>query len=73
VDERALGILIAALGLAAVVVGVLVAVGALSWFGHLPGDIRWSSGATRVYIPITTMIIISVVLSLIAYLAGRLR
>lgn len=52
---------------------VLVLVGALvqfapwtvSWFGRLPGDIRYESGTTRVYIPITSMILVSVILSLI--------
>lgn len=38
---------------------------AVSWFGRLPGDIRYESGNTRVYIPITSMILVSLVLSLI--------
>jgi hypothetical protein len=46
--------------------------GALSWFGRLPGDIRYSSGNTRVFFPITTMIILSVVLSLLMYVLRRL-
>lgn len=54
-------------GAALVIIGALVqfAPGALSWFGRLPGDIRYESGNTRVFIPITSMIIVSVVLSLI--------
>ncbi|MGF1586726.1 MAG: DUF2905 domain-containing protein [Bacteroidales bacterium] len=39
--------------------------GALNWFGRLPGDIRIESERSRIYIPITSMIIISVILSLI--------
>lgn len=39
--------------------------GLLSWFGRLPGDITIERGNTRVFVPITSMIIVSVVLSLI--------
>jgi hypothetical protein len=45
----------------------------LKWIGHLPGDISYSSGNTRVFIPITTSILlslfVSVVLRLISYLS----
>ncbi|WP_226660979.1 DUF2905 domain-containing protein [Microbulbifer aggregans] len=50
-----------------VVVGVLLHFfpNLFSWFGRLPGDIRIESERSRVYFPITTMIVISVLLSLI--------
>ncbi len=70
-DSRSLGLLIAGLGAGAVVVGLLVASGALSWFGRLPGDIRIEGTNTRVYIPITSMIIVSVVLTLLLSLLRR--
>ncbi len=70
-DARSAGLLIVGLGLAAVVVGLVVMTGALSWFGRLPGDIRISNGNTRVFIPITTMILMSVVLSLISFIVRR--
>lgn len=44
---------------------------ALSWFGRLPGDIRIEGENTRFYFPITTMIIISVILSLLSFLFRR--
>lgn len=44
---------------------------ALSWFGRLPGDIRIERGNSRFYFPVTTMIIISVVLSLVSFLFRR--
>jgi hypothetical protein len=69
--NRSVGLLIVVLGIATVVVGLLVMSGALSWFGRLPGDIRIERGNTRVYIPITTMILLSVVLSLISYVVRR--
>lgn len=44
---------------------------ALSWFGKLPGDIRYESGNTRVYFPIVTMIVVSLVLSILLNLFNR--
>lgn len=37
----------------------------LSWFGKLPGDIHKELEHGSIYIPVTSMIIISVLLSLI--------
>jgi hypothetical protein len=37
----------------------------LNWFGKLPGDIRIETESGKVFIPITSMLIISVVLSLL--------
>jgi hypothetical protein len=37
----------------------------LSWFGRLPGDIRIEGENGGFYFPITTMIIVSLVLSVI--------
>ena len=71
-DARTTGLFIVAVGVAAILVGLLVTTGALSWFGRLPGDIRYSSGNTRVFFPITTMIIVSVVLSLAMFFVRRL-
>jgi uncharacterized membrane protein len=54
-------------GIALVVAGLLLKFfpGALNWFGKLPGDISIESERTRIFIPVTTMIIISLILSLI--------
>jgi hypothetical protein len=71
-DARSAGLLIVGLGAVAIVVGLLVMTGALSWVGRLPGDIRYESGNTRVYVPITTMILFSVVASVLAYLLRRI-
>lgn len=69
--NRPVGILVIALGVGAVIVGVLIWSGALSWFGRLPGDIRIEGEHTRVYIPIVSMLLISVVLSLLFTIFGR--
>lgn len=44
----------------------------LSWLGHLPGDINIVRENVRIYIPVTTMIIISVLLSLILYIIRKI-
>lgn len=46
--------------------------GLFSWFGHLPGDVRIDGENSRIFIPITSMIVVSVVLTLIVNLAGWL-
>jgi hypothetical protein len=71
VDSRSVGLLIAAVGVIAIAVGLLVASGALDWFGRLPGDIRIEGENTRVFIPITSMIVVSVVLSVLLALVRR--
>ena len=60
-------------GLAIVLVGLLVWSGALRWFGRLPGDIRIERDSVHVYIPLVSMLLVSVVLSLIMYLVSRFR
>jgi len=43
----------------------------LHWLGRLPGDVRIEREDFSFYFPITTMIILSVVVSMILYLVGR--
>lgn len=43
----------------------------LGWFGRLPGDIRIESGRSRVFIPITSMLLISLVVTLLLNLFRR--
>jgi hypothetical protein len=40
----------------------------VTWFGRLPGDLRFGSGNTRVFVPITSMIVLSIVLTIIVNL-----
>jgi membrane protein DedA with SNARE-associated domain len=55
----------------AVVLGVLAWTGALSWFGRLPGDIRIESEHTRIYVPIASLLIVSVVLNIVIWVIRR--
>jgi uncharacterized membrane protein YidH (DUF202 family) len=66
--NRSAGLILIVIGVAVVVVGILAYAGWLSWFGKLPGDIRYESDNVSVYVPIVTMLIISIVLSLLFYL-----
>ena len=59
---------------------ILLALGALltfapglSWLGRLPGDIRIERPGVRIYVPITTSILLSLLLSLLLYVISRLR
>jgi uncharacterized membrane protein len=70
-DTRSVGGIIIVAGMLAVVVGILVATGALSWFGRLPGDLRIHNENSRVFIPITSMIVISLVVSLLLNVLRR--
>ena len=72
-DWRSPGPLLVTLGVALVVVGLLVWSGALAWFGRLPGDIRIERDSVHVYIPLVSMLVVSVALSLLLYLIRRIR
>lgn len=54
-------------GLAIVAIGLALryAPWLLSWFGNLPGDIDIRRENSRVFVPITSMILISIVASII--------
>ncbi len=43
----------------------------LNWFGRLPGDIRIEGENGKLFIPVTSMLILSVVLSLLLSLFRR--
>ncbi|HEX7002608.1 MAG TPA: DUF2905 domain-containing protein [Trueperaceae bacterium] len=66
-------------GLLLLLAGVLLAFfpRALSWFGSLPGDIDIRRGNTRVFIPLGSMLVVSVgltiLLNLIAWLLRYFR
>jgi len=67
------GKLILLLGLVLVVLGLVLgfAPGLLGWFGHLPGDIRIERENGTFIFPVTSMIIVSLVLTIIVNLFFR--
>jgi membrane protein implicated in regulation of membrane protease activity len=72
VGNKSLGQLIIALGLILIVVGLVTTRGWLGWFGHLPGDVRIERENMRVYVPIVSMLLISVLFSVLSYVIRRL-
>ena len=68
-----MGKILIVVGLAVVVAGLIIqfAPQAFSWFGKLPGDIRYERGNMKFFFPITTMILVSVGISLLVKLFGR--
>ena len=65
------GPVLVVVGIAIVAVGLLAWSGALSWFGHLPGDIRVQRDGFSFFMPITSMIAVSIALSLVFALVRR--
>ena len=70
-DSRSIGALVVGVGVITVVIGLLIMSGALGWFGRLPGDIRIERESVRVYVPIVSMLLISVLLSLVLWVVRR--
>ena len=68
-----MGKILIILGLMVVLVGVIIqfAPQAFSWFGKLPGDIRYEKGNTRIFFPLTTMILMSVGITLLLRFFGK--
>jgi len=66
------GRLIVGVGAFLVLVGLVAWAGGLDWFGRLPGDIRIERGTVRVYVPVVSMLLISIALSLLLSVVRRL-
>jgi hypothetical protein len=50
-----------------IVIGLIIYLfpNAFKWFGRLPGDVRINKGNVKVFFPIVTMILLSLLLTLI--------
>lgn len=67
-----LGKVLMVLGAVLLVVGAAVHFGpSIPWLGRLPGDVRVERPGFRFYAPITTCILLSLALTLLARLFGR--
>ncbi len=60
-----IGLVIAGIGL------VLVFAGKIPWFGRLPGDFFWRGKNASFYFPLTTSILVSLILTLILWFIHR--
>ena len=61
-----------------ITLGLLIALAGLAWpwvsklpLGHLPGDLRIDRPGFTLYMPFTTMLLVSLALSLIVWLLRR--
>ena len=70
-STRDVGLVIALIGAVVLLFGLLYSLAWLWWVGRLPGDIRFEGGNAKVYVPLTTMILLSVGLSVVAFVLGR--
>jgi len=59
------------IGVVFIALGLIWLVAERFGFGRLPGDIVIEREGLRIYIPIMTMIIVSIVLSLVMWLINR--
>lgn len=71
-----LGKILLGFGLLMVILGgILLVAGNLSgkvpWFGRLPGDVSIQRGNWTFYFPVTTSILVSIILTIIFSLFGR--
>jgi Zn-dependent protease with chaperone function len=58
-------------GTVIIVLGVIFLFADRIPLGHLPGDIRIGTGKVRIYIPIVTSILLSIVLTILVNLFSR--
>jgi hypothetical protein len=71
-----LGKILVLIGLVVAAFGTVVWLGGgswLSWFGRLPGDIRIERPGFRVYAPIVSMLLISLLMSGLLWLWRRIN
>ena len=69
---NALGKILIYAGLLLVLFGVIFSLGGkIPWLGHLPGDITIQRERFTFYFPLTTCVLISVLISLVLYLFRR--
>jgi hypothetical protein len=59
------------IGVVLAAVGLLLQLFPKLPIGRLPGDIVWERPGLKVYIPITTSIVVSIVLSIIVYFLNK--
>ena len=72
-DFGDMGKFIALAGVALLVLGGLIwLMGKVPFFGNLPGDIRSQRGNMSCFFPLTTMILLSVLLTLVLNIVVRL-
>ncbi len=73
-DGTQLGRMLIILGIVLIVIGGILVLGAkLPWLrlGRLPGDFAWGRGSVRIYFPLMTSLLLSLILTLIFWLLRK--
>ena len=71
-DFSNLGKTLVTIGILIITIGILlVLIGKIPWIGKLPGDFFWRGKNVSFYFPVTTSILISLLLTVILWLINR--
>lgn len=70
-----IGKLLISIGFVILIIGLVLSYfrDAIQWFGNLPGDFKWEGNHTKIYIPLMSMLLLSVLLNLIYYFFKHLK
>lgn len=68
------GKLLVIVGIIVVIIGLILWLGSnkCGWFGNLPGDIRIEKKNYSLYVPLTTMLLISIIASIVIWVIGKI-
>lgn len=66
-----IGRLLVGVGVVIVIVGGLLLLAGRLGLGRLPGDLRFGSGNVRIYVPLATMVVVSVIATIVLNLFFR--
>lgn len=59
-------------GLVSIVIGILLLVAPrIPWVGRLPGDFLIDRGGLKIYVPLATSLVLSIILTVLLNLIGR--
>ena len=71
-DFSSLGKILITIGILIITIGILfILIGKIPWMGRLPGDFLWRGKNVSFYFPLTTSILISLLLTVILWLINR--
>lgn len=70
-SNQSLGLMVILIGVVTIVVGLVIWAGGLAWLGKLPGDIRIEGKNATIFVPLMSMCLLSIVLSLVLSLIAR--
>lgn len=51
--------------------GFFILMGKIPWFGRLPGDLVYRRGGLTIFLPITTMVLVSIALTVLMNIIWR--